>query len=151
MKVSQVRQHAQSDVRKSAAETIYARLSDAGLLLVQDKEALNVVGLVAGETLRGSWWSHPKAHEIFAALSSLSEHPDVLFVKLLSGKVTLVHRKLWPALLAVVTEPGAWQVRRLSEPAQWLLASVAESPGALRAAHLTAARSCRRAVFRSRG
>src|SRR5688572_22373601 len=95
--------------------------------MTQDKEALSVVTLITGETLRGSWWSHARGQEIFAVLSSLSEHPDVLFSKLLSGKVTLVHRKLWPAFLAVATEKAPWQLRGLSEAARRLLASVESS------------------------
>ncbi len=112
---------------KTETARVLASLEDAGLLLVQDKEIASVVGLLTGESLRGSWWSHPKAQLIFAVLSSLSEHPDVLFSKLLSGKVTLVHRKLWPAFLAVATEKAPWQVRGLSEAARRLLASIEDS------------------------
>lgn len=102
-------------------------LSGAGLLLQQDKHAANVVTLVTGERLQTSWWSHPKAQLIFAVLSDLADHPDVLFSKLLYGKVTLVHRRLWPALLAVAGEKAPWQSGGLSEPARRLLDSVNES------------------------
>ena len=99
-------------------------LSKSGLLLKQDKVVPSVVTLVTGETLRSSWWSHPKGRLIFAVLAELAEHPDVLFVKLLSEKDTLVHRRLWPALLAVVTAGEAWQRRGLSAAGRKLLASV---------------------------
>lgn len=116
---------------KTDTAHVLASLEEAGLLLVQDKEMLNVVGLLTGESLRGSWWSHPKAQLIFAVLSSLSEHPDVLFSKLLSGKVTLVHRELWPAFLAVATEKAPWQLRGLSAAARRLIASVEDSDAAV--------------------
>lgn len=35
--------------------------------------------------------------------------------KLVSGKVTFVHRRLWPALLAAATSREAWQTLGLSE------------------------------------
>src|SRR5688500_18590386 len=106
------------------ADAVLARLSESGLLLTQDKQVLNVVTLITGETLRGSWWSHAKGQEIFAVLSTLADHEDVLFTKLLSGKVTLVHRRLWPAFLAVASEREAWQLNGLSAEARRLLASV---------------------------
>ena len=54
---------------------------------------------VAGGRIRGSWWGHPKGHEIFRVAEAVSEHPDVLVCKLVEGKVTFVHRRLWPALV----------------------------------------------------
>lgn len=114
-----------SDSVQAATGDVLAALTRAGLLLQQDKHALNVVTLVTGETLRTSWWSHPKAQVIFAVLSRLDEHPDVLLTKLLS-KVTLVHRSLWPALLAVATGDEPWQMDGLSEKARSLLASIHE-------------------------
>ncbi|HEY8120854.1 MAG TPA: hypothetical protein VII78_06005 [Myxococcota bacterium] len=54
---------------------------------------------VAGEPIRGSWWAHPRGHEIYALASALGEAPEVLVCRLLAGKQTLVHRRLWPALV----------------------------------------------------
>jgi len=112
---------------QQATEKVHEALFSAGLLLQQDKNAVNVVALLTGDTLSGSWWSHPKARLIFAVLSELADQPDVLFAKLLYGRVTLIHRKLWPALLAVASEKQPWQVRGLSASALRLLASVNES------------------------
>ena len=72
-----------------------------GLLLQQDKTLPSVAGIIAGEALRTSWWSHPKARAIFACLQELEDRDDVLVSRLIAGKVTYVHRKLWPAFLAV--------------------------------------------------
>jgi len=105
-------------------QEVLSTLSETGLLLVQDKRLPNVVRLIAGETLKGSWWSHPKSQLIFDVLSQLADHDDVLFVKLLHGKVTLVHRRLWPALIAVVSKAEPWQLEGLSDAARDLLASV---------------------------
>jgi hypothetical protein len=56
---------------------------------------------VAGESLRGSWWSHPRAHAIHAATLEARDSDDVLTCRVVRGKVTLVHRRLWPALVRV--------------------------------------------------
>ena len=55
---------------------------------------------IAGEPIRGSWWSHPRSHAIFRVLGAVRESEDVLACRLLEGRVTLVHRRLWPALVA---------------------------------------------------
>lgn len=112
-----------------ATQKVLAALSETGLLLVQDKRLPSVVGLIAGETLKGSWWSHPKGQLIFAVLSELADHDDVLFAKLLHGKVTLVHRRLWPALIAAVSKAEPWQLEGLSDAARDLLASVTAARG----------------------
>src|SRR5207247_4003606 len=59
----------------------------------------NLAEAVAGERIRGSWWGHPKGREIFHAAEAVSESPEVLVCKLVDGKVTYVHRRLWPALV----------------------------------------------------
>jgi hypothetical protein len=58
---------------------------------------------VAGEPIRGSWWGHPKGREIFRVAEAVSESPDVLVCKLVDGKVTYVHRRLWPALVRLAS------------------------------------------------
>ena len=61
----------------------------------------NVAELVAGEPIHGSWWSHPSSHAIFEALNALAASPDVVRTRLVNGKVTLIHRRLWPALVCL--------------------------------------------------
>jgi hypothetical protein len=55
--------------------------------------------VIAGETVRGSWWSHPKSHEIFVVTRAIRDSDDVLVCRLIKGKITFVHRRLWPALV----------------------------------------------------
>ncbi|HMG56553.1 MAG TPA: hypothetical protein VK601_23800, partial [Kofleriaceae bacterium] len=57
-----------------------------------------VAEAVAGQLIVGSWWAHPKGKAIFAALSELDDADDVRCFKLVDGKVTFVHRRVWPAL-----------------------------------------------------
>jgi hypothetical protein len=70
-----------------------------GMLLESARDPIpNVAEMVAGGPIRGSWWSHPSSHAIFDALNVLADSPDVVRTRLVNGKVTLIHRRLWPAL-----------------------------------------------------
>jgi hypothetical protein len=116
--------HAAGIANGGSAGPVYAALSQYGLLLKQDKLVPSVVGIVTGESLRASWWSHPKSHLIFSILSALSDHPQVTLTKLLAGKDTFVHSDLWPALLSVAGARDEWQLRGLSAAAADLLERV---------------------------
>lgn len=115
-----------------SVDPVLAALADNGLLLKQDKVLPNVVSVLTGESLSTSWWSHPQAHLIFSVLSELAEHPDVLLTKLLYRKDTLVHKSLWPAVLAVGRSRDEWQLQGLSDDAQSLLDRL-EGAGTIRA------------------
>ncbi|HJQ37918.1 MAG TPA: hypothetical protein VKB93_12340 [Thermoanaerobaculia bacterium] len=93
------------------------------LLLQQDPRLPSVAGLIAGEPLRGAWWSHPKGQEIFKRLRQLEDDDAVLVTRLVSAKVTYVHKTLWPAFLGVATSHTSWQLDGLSSAASKLLAS----------------------------
>ena len=54
---------------------------------------------VTGEPVKGSWWAHPKRNDIFRLSRSIRNFPDVLVCRLVDGKITYVHRRLWPALV----------------------------------------------------
>jgi hypothetical protein len=95
-----------------------------GLLLLHDAELDCVSCIVAGEPVRGSWWSHRRGREIFRVSEALEAHPDVAVAPLVRGKVTFVHRRLWPALAAVATAGEAWQLRGLSAAGRRLLERV---------------------------
>jgi hypothetical protein len=105
-------------------------LEAAGLLLLQDTVLPSAAALVAGEPIAGSWWADPRSHEIFREVSALSEHPDVLATKLVGGKVTFVHRRLWGAVRAVATGREPWQSAGLSPEARALWGRV-EREGSL--------------------
>ena len=59
----------------------------------------NLVELIAGEPVKGNWWSHPQSHKIFALTRAVRDSPDVLTCRVVNGKVTLLHRRVWPALV----------------------------------------------------
>jgi len=71
---------------------------------------------IVGAPIKGSWWSHPEGKRIFAVLGEVQEHEDVLVCRLLAGKLTLVHRRLWPAVAALAGElapPAIARVRQV--------------------------------------
>ena len=98
----------------------------------------SLVEAIAGEPVRGSWWSHPKSHTIFRVLEAVYASRQVLVCRLLDDKVTLVHRRLWPALVRLAdrlpkdgltavreehTESGRHRVVRTPFP-RWVPGSV---------------------------
>jgi hypothetical protein len=63
-----------------------------------------VADAVAGQPIVGSWWAHPRGKAIFAALSEIDDSDDVRCFKLVNGKVTFVHRRMWPALARLASD-----------------------------------------------
>jgi hypothetical protein len=102
-------------------EALLDQLREFDLLLDTDPKFPNVTALLAGETVRGSWWTHPKAREMYRVATELRDHPDVLSIKFVSGKITFIHRPLWMAVYAIGTAREPWQMRALSKEAARLL------------------------------
>jgi len=96
-------------------------LENNGLLLLRGREIADICGLVTSQRIKGSWWGDPAGPEIFALGEMLSDHPDVTVTKLITGKVTFVHRSLWQRLIAVGIAREEWQMKSLSAPATLLL------------------------------
>ncbi len=86
----------------------------------------SVTTIVAGAPIGGSWWGHEAGRKIYDLSKRLLAHKDVLAVKLVDGKVTLVHRSLWPDVLAMATSGAPWQVEWLSRREAELLELVEE-------------------------
>ena len=59
----------------------------------------SLASAIAGAPIRGSWWSHAKGREIFKLTRAVRDSPDILVCRLVDGKVTYVHRRLWAALV----------------------------------------------------
>jgi hypothetical protein len=100
---------------------VFGRLKDFGLLLESDPKLPSVCTLITGKPMKGSWWAHPLAQTIFQVNELLDDHPDLVITKLLAGKVTFVHRRIWPELFAVATSKARWQTDELSDSAQTIL------------------------------
>jgi hypothetical protein len=108
----------------SESALVLASLKEHGLLLQTDANLPNVCALVTGAPVHGSWWAHPRSHEIFRVNCELAEHPDVLVSKLISAKITYLHRAFWPAVVTIGRARESWQLERLSRDARNLLREV---------------------------
>ena len=75
----------------------------------------SLAGAIAGDTLRGSWWSHPKSRQIFALTRAMRVHDDVLVCRLLGGRITYVHRRCWPALVRLAGRIEATRLAKVVE------------------------------------
>jgi hypothetical protein len=121
----------ESGTRAAGREgAVLRRLRRDGYLIFTDSRWPSVVTLVAGAPVRGRWFAHPAAHEIYRIGELLERDPALLDVPLLERKSTLVHRRLWPAVLAVSTSRQPWQLDGLSAAERELLRRV-ERDGSL--------------------
>ena len=75
----------------------------------------SLAGTIAGGAIRGSWWAHPKGPVIFLCSRAVRESKDVLVCRLVGGKVTYVHRRLWPALVRLSRRLGARRLDAIRE------------------------------------
>ena len=85
-----------------------------GVMLASARGAVpNVAEVVAGAPIIGGWWAHPKGKAIFAALSDIDDSDDIRCFKLIDGKITFAHRRIWPALVRLARD-GAVATDRLA-------------------------------------
>ena len=115
------------------------------LLASAQGEVPRLVEAILGEPIRGNWWSHPKGSLIYNVLAEVSDSEEVLVCRLLRGKVTLIHRRLWPALVRVAScfhpaqisqvhdehTPSGRHVKREVAFPQWVPSDVHESAARL--------------------
>jgi hypothetical protein len=70
---------------------------------------------IAGEPIRGSWWAHPKGREIFRCTRAVRDSADVLVCRIVDGKVTYIHRRLWPAIVRLAKQFSAPRLAAIRE------------------------------------
>jgi hypothetical protein len=87
-----------------------------GVVLASAKgNAPRLIEAILGEPISGNWWTHPKSSFIYNVLARVSDCEDVLVCRLLAGKITLVHRRLWPALVRVASRFDAKQLAKVRD------------------------------------
>lgn len=135
------------------ADEAMSFIREHGVVLASAKGPVpRLAEAIAGEPIKGSWWAHSKSHPIFAIFQEIAESSDILTCRLINGKVTFVHRRLWPALVRVAyrfpadqlaqvhqehTSSGYHVSRELPFP-QWVPPEVTEE-----AQHLDEREACR--------
>ena len=128
------------DTTVIAVDDIADYLGRLGVLLETDRAFPSITGIMVREPIKGSWWSHPRANDIYLMSQRLVHHPDTIFLKLLSGKTTYVHRRLWPELIAIATAQEPWQLEGLPASAKTMLKKV-EERGQIRMDEIKGART----------
>jgi len=91
-------------------------IQEHGVVLASAKGPVpRLTEVIVNEPIRGSWWAHPKSREIFAVLQAVMDSEDVLVCRLVNGKITLVHRRLWPALVRVAKRFPSRRIAQVHE------------------------------------
>ena len=99
----------------TAAEAI-AFVRQHGVVLASAKGVVpRLAEAIVGGPIKGSWWAHPKSHHIFAILQAVTDSEDILVCRLVGGKLTLVHRRLWPALVRVADRFPATRIAKVRD------------------------------------
>jgi hypothetical protein len=100
----------------SSAENALAFVEKRGVVLESGRGPVaSLAEAIAGEAIRGSWWGHPRGRVIFRATRAVRDSPDVLVCRLLDGKITYVHRRLWPALVRLASVIGPRRLDAIRE------------------------------------
>ena len=100
----------------ATAEEALAFVRQHGVVLVSAKGAApRLTEAIVGEAIKGSWWAHPKSRHIYSILGAVTESDQVLVCRLIGGKITLVHRRLWPFLVRLAKRFGPEQLARVRE------------------------------------
>jgi len=98
------------------AEAAMSFVRKHGVVLQSGKgSAPRLTEAIAGEPIKGSWWAHPKSHQIFAILQRLDDSPDILVCRFLGGRVTYIHRRLWPAIVKLASHFQADQLAQVRQ------------------------------------
>jgi hypothetical protein len=105
-------------------DSALAAICEHGVLLETDRAFPSLVALVAGGPVKGTWWAHPLANEIYMLGQRLMKQRDVLFIRLVTAKMTYVHRRLWRPLYAIATARQPWQLADLPGTAKSMLGTL---------------------------
>jgi hypothetical protein len=100
----------------TTAEQALAFVREHGVVLVSAKGAApRLAEAIVGEPIKGSWWAHAQSHRIFTILEAVTESEQILVCRLINGKITLVHRRLWPSLVRLAKRFAPGQLAQVRE------------------------------------
>jgi hypothetical protein len=102
--------------RCATPEAALQFVREHGVVLASAKGAApRLTEAIAGGPIKGSWWAHPQSRQIYRVLEEVSASDEILACRLLEGKVTLVHRRLWPALVRLAARFTPGQVAQVHD------------------------------------
>jgi hypothetical protein len=98
-----------------AVERALAFVESHGVVLASASgTAPRLIEAIAGEPISGNWWSHPRGNFIYNVLAQVRDSEQVL-VCLVNDKLTLVHDRLWAALVCIADQFPEDRLARLHE------------------------------------
>jgi hypothetical protein len=93
-----------------------AFVREHGVVLASAKgPAPRLTEAIVGEPIKGSWWAHAQSHHIYAILKAVTESEQVLVCRLINGKITLIHRRLWASLVRLANRFAPEQLAQVRE------------------------------------
>ncbi|MCH8872621.1 hypothetical protein IH824_07600 [candidate division KSB1 bacterium] len=85
---------------KVTPEEAISFIEAQGVVLESGKGPIpNLADTVAGKSIKGSYWGHPKGNEIFLLTRAIRSSKEVLVCRVVDGKVTYLHRRVWGAIV----------------------------------------------------
>ena len=103
-------------IKLATGEEALAFVRESGIVLMSATgPAPKLTEAIIGEPIQGTWWAHSQGRYIFTILRAVSESEEVLVCRLVKGKVTLVHRRLWPALVRLAGRFAPKELARVRE------------------------------------
>lgn len=91
-------------------------VKEHGIVLASAKGPVpRLTEAIINAPIHGSWWAHPKSRQIFKVLRAVADSEDVLVCRLVNGKVTFIHRRLWPALVRAAKRLPARRLAKVHE------------------------------------
>jgi hypothetical protein len=116
LNIARARAHSVDTTAVTGADEALAFIQAHGVVLASAKgPAPRLTEFITGEPIKGSWWAHAKGKQIFAVLQAMSDSSEILTCRLIGGKLTLVHRRLWPALVRAADLFSAYQLARVRQ------------------------------------
>ena len=82
---------------------------------VRRGEIPSLADAIAGEAIRGNWWSHPRSQSIFTLTRAVRDAPQVLVCRLVDARISFVHERLWPALVRIADRWPRERLARITE------------------------------------
>ncbi len=110
------------------AAGLIEQIRNEGILLGTGAEFPSVTTVICGSPISGSWWNHKRSNLIYWVLEELDDHPELMNVKLVNSKVTIVHASFWPQLYAIGKSRQRWQTSGLSNMGRTLLRKSTKGP-----------------------
>lgn len=102
--------------KRADAEDALTFVREHGVVLVSAKgPAPRLTEAIVREPIAGSWWAHRQSHRIHAIIESVTGSEQVLVCRLINDKVTLIHRRLWPAFVRLGKRFGRDQLAQVRE------------------------------------